>query len=209
MGYEKISISGFKLSVNLAGFFLIVILIFIYLQCYRSARVIHRQLLDSYEDDELDQNVSFLKTRSSIFNPFLNSERRGKKGTFSDYLGIFVINIPPILISVVFGILLFNKVVNVVPEQMIEMFNPGQLLGLASISLLFSVLSFLFYIIFCMFLWKIYEIIMIVNKEDDFRRFLLMFSIPISFFIISFLIQSFMVTKFLISLGGLFITAFN
>ncbi|UCD16283.1 MAG: hypothetical protein JSV44_07380, partial [Candidatus Zixiibacteriota bacterium] len=101
---DRMEILSFTLSANHAAFFCVILLLAVYLQCYRAARVL-LQNMDT--KDGFIETVTLLRSHSSIFNPFLCTVRKNDiKRPFSDYLGIIVNNISPIAIAVVFGIVL-------------------------------------------------------------------------------------------------------
>jgi hypothetical protein len=104
IGADTVQIQSFKLPRPHAALVSVLLLLAVYLACYRSAVTLLRLLMAHRvnEDPETFAAIRFgLVTDTSIHNPFSlghGTERHGR--SYSDYLGLLLIHVPILIIAV-------------------------------------------------------------------------------------------------------------
>lgn len=101
LGAKTVEIGSFTLSQIEAAFASIIILLVVYLGCYRAALTLLR-LIEQQGIDKSDSLRLHMLTETSIHNPFSRSERFDSRGesSISDYVGLVAIHVPVMIVLI-------------------------------------------------------------------------------------------------------------
>lgn len=194
VGAKTVQVQGFNLPIEIAGLMAMAVLLGIYVQCYKHLAVMkhlcHRQLWPKHQNEtrgqQLDQTRFHLKSESSIFNPFSHTD-----GQLADYLGLFLTQIPLLIIIILtitdLGVAQRTAadMMSVTPllenpsaysqEERAEAIESVSAMQRSSIVMMLRYAILIgFYAVFVAFLWRLTQVLSMVNGEDLRKRLIIL-----------------------------------
>ena len=203
LGSTTIEIQSFMLPRMLAAFAAIVLLILVYVGCYKSTLSLLRffeALLASESRGEVTRQSAMIRNETSILNPFSSTQiRLSSEKSMTDYFGLIAIFLPVAIVLITSIWVLSDvrqdtaKALEViehyevkiaelelpplrdgVTQRDLAILAAKKEVGKAANSMMLGFLYFsirgIFFVLFGYFLYRLWQLIMIVNRDDAFYR---------------------------------------
>lgn len=207
LGSATIEVQSFELPRMFAALATTIVLIFVYIGCYRATLTLLRlieELTKSGCEDEVGRQSAVIKNETSIFNPFSSTRLRVmSKGSMFDYVGLIAINLPVAAVLIASTIVLSDVArENAHALEAIEQYESQiaatspelpedvthrdvaiYVLGADEVDkaaknmglgFTFFLVRGVFFSIYLYFLYRVWEIIKLVNREDAATRLAIM-----------------------------------
>lgn len=203
LGSTTIEIQSFMLPRMIASLAAIVLLILVYVGCYKATLSLLRffeALLASESGDEVTRQSAVIRNETSILNPFSSTRvQLSSEKSVTDYFGLIAIHLPVAIVLITSAWVLSEvrqdtaKALEVIEHYEVQIgefelpplrdgVTQRDLAILAAqkevdkaadsimLGLLYFFIRGIFFVLFGYFLYRIWQLIMIVNVDDAFGR---------------------------------------